>query len=134
MPTTSIYSFTKESLRQSRLAANLPEYSSWFATDQLYRMSAAFFYVPRGIAHLLQRGFAHEYVYPERWQSASVGLFNHHLISGDILGSGIYRAPCHPYHLVVLSFIFEYIRVLIFAIADHISIVVAVDLRPASSL
>jgi hypothetical protein len=38
-----------------------------------------------------------------------------------------------PVHLVRLPFIFEYIRLLIFAIADHISIVVAVHLRPASA-
>ena len=52
-------------------------------------MSAAFFYVARGIANLLQRSLAQEYVYPERWQSALFGFLNHHLIAGAILGSGV---------------------------------------------
>jgi hypothetical protein len=34
--------------------------SSWFAADKLYWMRAAFFYVSRGIASLLQRSLARE--------------------------------------------------------------------------
>ena len=62
---------------------------SWSAAYQLNRMGAALFYVPRAIAHLLPRGLAHEYVCPERRQSAILGFFNHRLVAGDILGSGV---------------------------------------------
>ena len=52
-------------------------------------MSSAFFDVPRGIAHLLKRRVSHNQVYSERWQCTFVSPFDHHLVAGEILGSGI---------------------------------------------